>query len=606
MKTTRLSGNKATFLLAIACIAIGTMFWSADNAFSGDQAQPANLSPGLQEVVKLSQAQMGDDVILAYIKNSGASYSLSADDILYLKSQGVSQGVISALLQTKSAVEPSPPGPENNAAPQPSASAEPPPLDSGSPIPPPASPAVNNPPPSPPQESAPPVSVPPSESAPLAASPVSFQMPANVPWFDSGIDLFTGEAIAITAGGVAKYDPWRPYVTPAGMPVPWDRRFLAPGLPAYSLIGKITQFGMPFEIGMGTSFAAPVGGRLYLSMNDWANAFGDNSGSWDVTVGLPVTGQVTPPVEVNLDYFRDQLTPYGAWVDVPGYGQCWQPSVVFGWRPYYDAGHWVYTDAGWYWQSDYAWGGIPFHYGRWVYEPGYNWVWMPGYEYAPAWVFWRHAEGYCGWAPLPPGAALVGGAWEFRGRRVPVDFDFGLSAGFFTFVDYNHFGEHDYRRFVVPRERVTAIYRSSTVINNYRVVNNRIVNEGVPRERIERATGRKIEVMRSEEIRRPLPLPRPNRGEVPAPARQHEEQRTVLQAHQSARQAEEANARQQPHQQEVPPKVQQSAFQVSGSSLMASAASNRGAASRASAAMNPVAHPPVVHEEEKKHPEKKP
>ena len=48
--------------------------------------------------------------------------------------------------------------------------------------------------------------------------------------------------------------------------------------------------------------------------------------------------------------FYDSLSPYGTWVDVEGYGQCWQPTVVAvnpGWRPYMDCGHWVYTDAGW-------------------------------------------------------------------------------------------------------------------------------------------------------------------------------------------------------------------------------------------------------------------
>ena len=103
MKTTRLLAGRAATGIAVTWIIIGCMFWGASNAFTADQAAPANLSPGLQEVVKLSQAQMGDNVILAYIKNSGASYTLGADDILYLKSQGVSQNVIAALLQTKSA-----------------------------------------------------------------------------------------------------------------------------------------------------------------------------------------------------------------------------------------------------------------------------------------------------------------------------------------------------------------------------------------------------------------------------------------------------------------------------------------------------------------------
>lgn len=55
-------------------------------------------TPLLQEIVKLTQAKMSDDVILGYIKSSGASFNASASDILYLNSQGVSQPVISALM----------------------------------------------------------------------------------------------------------------------------------------------------------------------------------------------------------------------------------------------------------------------------------------------------------------------------------------------------------------------------------------------------------------------------------------------------------------------------------------------------------------------------
>jgi hypothetical protein len=83
-------------------------------------AQPANLSPDLQEIVKFAQAHMTDDVILTYIKNSGKSYNLSGDDMLYLSSQGVSQAVIDALLLTKGAPAPAPaPAPEPAPAPAP-------------------------------------------------------------------------------------------------------------------------------------------------------------------------------------------------------------------------------------------------------------------------------------------------------------------------------------------------------------------------------------------------------------------------------------------------------------------------------------------------------
>ena len=67
---------------------------------TGVTENQTGLSPDLQEVMTLSRQQMGDDVITNYIKSTGKSYKLSADDIIYLKSQGISQGVISALLQT--------------------------------------------------------------------------------------------------------------------------------------------------------------------------------------------------------------------------------------------------------------------------------------------------------------------------------------------------------------------------------------------------------------------------------------------------------------------------------------------------------------------------
>jgi hypothetical protein len=99
-----MKNKNSTSKAVLACIAIGWVCWSTGN-FCNAQTQPANpssLSPDLQEVVTLSRQQMGDDVITNYIKSTGKSYKLSADDIIYLKSQGISQGVISALLQTAS------------------------------------------------------------------------------------------------------------------------------------------------------------------------------------------------------------------------------------------------------------------------------------------------------------------------------------------------------------------------------------------------------------------------------------------------------------------------------------------------------------------------
>ena len=96
--------KNSTLKIAITSAAIGWLCLSAGNLCNAQTqpTTPSGLSPDLQEVVTLSRQQMGDDVITNYIKSTGKSYKLSADDIIYLKSQGISQGVISALLQTAS------------------------------------------------------------------------------------------------------------------------------------------------------------------------------------------------------------------------------------------------------------------------------------------------------------------------------------------------------------------------------------------------------------------------------------------------------------------------------------------------------------------------
>ena len=129
MKRKKLTTMRAITKVALACMAVGWMCWSAGNACNA-QTPPSNLSPDLQEVVKLSQEKMSDEVITTYIRNSGKTFKLGADEIIYLNSQGVSQGVISALLQTASSggnpanqtpppvVSSSPPPPEPTPAPQ--------------------------------------------------------------------------------------------------------------------------------------------------------------------------------------------------------------------------------------------------------------------------------------------------------------------------------------------------------------------------------------------------------------------------------------------------------------------------------------------------------
>lgn len=123
-------------------IALAVLGW---NGGATSFAQ-ANSSPDIQEIVKFAQAHMSDDVVIAYIKNSGKTYNLSADDMLYLNSQGVSQPVITAMLATKSNAPAAPATPAPPPA-QPAAPVAPPAPAAPAPVPayapPPAVPLVD-------------------------------------------------------------------------------------------------------------------------------------------------------------------------------------------------------------------------------------------------------------------------------------------------------------------------------------------------------------------------------------------------------------------------------------------------------------------------------
>ena len=77
-------------------------------------------------MVRLAGSGVGDDVVLAYIQNSQAPFSLSADDVLYLKDVGLSPQVTSAMLSHDSTLRgqpqqyaPAAPAPTRRPAPRP-------------------------------------------------------------------------------------------------------------------------------------------------------------------------------------------------------------------------------------------------------------------------------------------------------------------------------------------------------------------------------------------------------------------------------------------------------------------------------------------------------
>jgi hypothetical protein len=166
--------------------------------------------------------------------------------------------------------------------------------------------------------------------------------------------------------------------------------------------------------------------------------------------------------EVSPDFFYDALAPYGEWVDVGDYGSCWHPTGVDAdWAPYTD-GYWAYTDAGWTWVSYEDFGGIVYHYGRWMRVEGEGWCWTPDYEWAPAWVSWRSNDDYVGWAPLPPEARWRRDA----GFNAWVDSDYDIGPGYYSFCRYRDFGAPVLRGVIVNRDENFALVGRTTNITN--------------------------------------------------------------------------------------------------------------------------------------------
>jgi hypothetical protein len=201
------------------------------------------------------------------------------------------------------------------------------------------------------------------------------------------------------------------------------------------------------------------------------------------------------PAEEAASYFYDSLSPYGDWIDVEGYGRCWQPSVVVihkNWRPYCDRGRWVFTDCGWYWVSDYSWGWAPFHYGRWFQHSRVGWCWVPDKIWGPSWVSWRYNDEHCGWAPLPPRAHFTGSGFIYNGRAVAMNSSFGLAADCYTFVPFDRFQDSDLSHHVIAQKHVDRFIHKTTLSTKILGGRQKVVNVGLPREQVTAVTRREV------------------------------------------------------------------------------------------------------------------
>jgi hypothetical protein len=103
MKTRNL--QRMVAVMAIAGLALSASTALAQDSSAANTVRPAavnapvtQLTYGVSQIVQLAQAKVGDDTIIAYIKNTGNSYGLTVDQIIYLRHQGISDAVITTML----------------------------------------------------------------------------------------------------------------------------------------------------------------------------------------------------------------------------------------------------------------------------------------------------------------------------------------------------------------------------------------------------------------------------------------------------------------------------------------------------------------------------
>jgi hypothetical protein len=187
---------------------------------------------------------------------------------------------------------------------------------------------------------------------------------------------------------------------------------------------------------------------------------------------------------VSISFFYDELSPYGRWASVGRYGDCWIPEhVVAGWQPYTD-GEWVYTDYGWTWVSYDPWGGDPYHYGTWVWEPPFGWVWVPGTVWGPSWVTWCYSDSYVGWAPIPPSLQI--GYSGYYGPAVTV------SRASYVFVPVNRFAGVRVNTARLPLTQNATLLKRTRRVTSFGVTNGIVVNRGPSVQRIEASAHMRI------------------------------------------------------------------------------------------------------------------
>jgi hypothetical protein len=117
-----------------------------------------------------------------------------------------------------------------------------------------------------------------------ASSPktVKLSVPASTMWMKTPVKLASGESASIKATGTISYGSGDPACQ--GIPITADgcaAETAAVAGPAGALVAKVGA-GRPFVVGSSGTVTGP--GTISLGINDWETEFGNNTGTFAVTI----------------------------------------------------------------------------------------------------------------------------------------------------------------------------------------------------------------------------------------------------------------------------------------------------------------------------------
>src|SRR5215831_14342047 len=142
--------------------------------------------------------------------------------------------------------------------------------------------------------------------APLGAQTRELDLQSGSVWVDTGIDLQSGDTVAITATGQMQYTNARQANGPEVLPRGFSdlvRAMQVNDAGRGAVVGRIgsTEANRPFLVGPQREARAPVGGRLFVAVNQ--SSFDRATGSYHLSIVRKAAPVVAVKTEVRVPPF---------------------------------------------------------------------------------------------------------------------------------------------------------------------------------------------------------------------------------------------------------------------------------------------------------------